>query len=65
MFEVIVGNIGTVYTGGSYDRAYQNFVTYAERSRDGNGRAAGELVLLLLDGHVVKEYDPGREEAER
>ena len=56
-YEVIVGNIGTVYRGTSFAAAQKNFATYREQSQSGYGRAAGESVTLMRDGEVIREFD--------
>jgi hypothetical protein len=56
-FEVIVGNIGTVYDGASRKDANTTFNVYVELSQRQTGRAAGENVTMLIDGDIVKEFD--------
>lgn len=56
MYEVIVGNIGTVYSGGSSIEANQIFLEYRKDSREGIGRAAGEDVTVMCDGEIKYEY---------
>ncbi len=56
MYQVIVGNIGTVYEGDDEFEAYATFQMYRIDSKYSRGRAAGESVTLLADGEVVKEY---------
>jgi hypothetical protein len=55
-FEVIVGNIGTVYSGGSRSEAMKKWTTYQLQSKAGYGRAGGEDVTLMADGEPIKEY---------
>lgn len=55
-YEVIVGNIGSVYSGDSKAEADHEFRAYATQSMDNRGRAGGEDVTLLVDGEVVKEH---------
>lgn len=57
-YAVIVGNIGTVHTGPSRERAEKEFTSYVRDSRRGYGRAAGEEVYLLKNGEPLREYDP-------
>lgn len=57
MFKVIVGNIGQVYHGESYDEALKTFEEYQGQSEIGYGRAAGEPVTMLDDDVIVKEHD--------
>lgn len=59
-YQVIVGNIGTVYDGTSYAQATRDFDHYAQQSRDGVGRAAFEEVTLLEDDEIIREHTGGR-----
>jgi hypothetical protein len=56
-YQVIVGNIGTVYSGAQRPEAYRQFRRYQETSGD-YGRALGETVTMMVDGEIVKEYRP-------
>lgn len=58
MWEVLVGNIGIVFTSEREDAARWQFTYYLRQSRSGTGRAAREPVTLLLDGDIVAEYEP-------
>ena len=53
--EVVVGNIGTVYTG-NYAEAEKAFREYRHQSVKRYGRAAGENVIWFRDGEIYKEY---------
>lgn len=64
MFDVIVGNVGLVYSGDHYDRAVEMFMHYAEQSQTHTGRAADQLVMLMKDGHCIRSYEPEMEETE-
>lgn len=55
-YQVIVGNIGTVYSGGNYRQASRKFTTYVEQSKERYGRAAGENVTFLCDGEIEREH---------
>lgn len=60
-YEVVVGNVGTVYSGGSLKKALAKFRAYVEESRAGHpdgsaGRASGEDVTLFRDGDIFKEH---------
>jgi hypothetical protein len=64
-FEVVVGNIGTVYTGTDEDEADHVYDEYVEQSQSGRGRAAGEDVTLFQDGEPTREWvGEGEERAE-
>lgn len=59
-FEVAVGNIGVVHSGGKRE-AQRVFREYREQSRTGYGRAAGESVTLLRvvtpgGADIVREF---------
>jgi hypothetical protein len=59
-YDVVVGNIGYVYSGTSLDEARHLFDNYVEHSKLAFGRAAGESVTLLADGEIVDEHDGDR-----
>ena len=54
---VTVGNVGTVYNGGSKLKAEKTYKEYVDISKSNHGRAGGEEVTLWRDGEPVKEYD--------
>ena len=56
-YEVIVGNIGIVYSGSSKPDALHKYYTYMAQSKQLSGRASGEDVTLMANGHPIKEYD--------
>lgn len=62
-FEVIVGNIGTVYSGNNYMQAQTKYSAYVKQSREEYGRAAGETVTLFHNGEIRSEYQGTRQEA--
>jgi hypothetical protein len=55
-YEVIVGNIGTVYGGVSKAAALKKYTTYVRQSKSESGRAGGEDVTLMSDGEPIKEH---------
>ncbi len=55
-YEVIVGNIGTVYSGSDESTARAQFEYYENDSRTGYGRAGGEDVTLLAGGEIIREH---------
>jgi hypothetical protein len=57
VYEVAVGNIGTVYSGTEKCLAAGQFDKYVSFSRDNIGRAAGEDVTLFCDGEVVEWHN--------
>jgi hypothetical protein len=56
VYEVIVGNIGTVYSGASKAEAEKTYRTYVQQSKAGYGRASGEDVTLMVDGEIAREH---------
>jgi len=56
-YQVIVGNIGTVYDGDDIIEAEENFKEYYNQSKDGYGRASGESVTLWVDGEPIKDNE--------
>jgi len=54
-YQVIVGNIGTVYAGDDLTEAKEYFKEYYEQSKDGYGRAGGESVTLMVDGEPIAD----------
>ena len=56
MYEIIVGNIGSVFYGTNGFEAYARFQAYCGLSKANYGRASGEDVILCRNGEIVKEY---------
>ena len=61
LYEVVVGNVGTVYRGDSHTDAKRVFAEYVSRSTSYVGRAAGESVTLIKDEEIEEEHTPGLE----
>jgi hypothetical protein len=55
-WEVVVGNIGSVYRGGRSDEAVSTYREYVKQSQSGRGRAGGEPVTLFRDGEIYREH---------
>ena len=55
-YQVIVGNIGTVYDGDSIRLAKLDFAAYVRLSKKSLGRASGEDVTLMDDCEPEMEY---------
>ena len=55
-YEVVVGNIGTVYSGANRNAARKVYAIYIQESRGKYGRASGEPVTLIQDGEIIAEY---------
>jgi hypothetical protein len=56
-FDVIVGNIGTVYSGNDSMEANRIFDVYKQLSKDGYGRAAFEPVTLMRNNEPWIEHE--------
>lgn len=57
-YEVIVGNIGTVYFGSNRELAEESYQVYAGLAESERGRTSGESVIFFVDGVAEKEVDP-------
>jgi hypothetical protein len=58
-YEVVVGNIGIVYSGFSLMQALEDFKRYVGYSKSGEGRCAYESVVMFQDGEITQEHiDP-------
>ena len=55
-WQVIVGNIGTVFDGTREAAARLEYKTYVIQSKSGNGRAGGESVTLMKNDEPVAEH---------
>lgn len=56
-YEVIVGNVGSVYHGESEKDADEMFESYVEASREMVGaRCFGEDVTLFADAEIEREH---------
>ena len=57
IFEVIVGNIGTVYSGNNYMQAVSKYSAYVKLALSITGRASGESVVLMKHGDILREHE--------
>ena len=55
-YQVIVGNIGTTYEGTDKVTAFETYKEYVQQSKTAHMRAAGESVVLLVNGEIEKEH---------
>jgi len=55
-YRVVVGNVGTVYSGFNRKEAEDAFNSYVEDSEENFGRAAGEDVALFEDDEIIAEH---------
>jgi len=58
-WEVIVGNIGSVYRGCDETYSRETFATYKQQSIDDYGRGGSEQVHLMEDDEMDSSYIPG------
>lgn len=56
MNQVIVGNIGTVYSGSNNKEAARVYKEYISQSKSNYGRAGGEDVTWMKNGEPHKEF---------
>jgi len=55
-YQVICGNIGTVYDGDNMIDANRDYGTYKRQSQSGVGRAGGETVTLFDNDEIKFEH---------
>lgn len=55
-YQVIVGNIGTVYEGSLPVTALGVYGEYKRQSKAGHGRAAGESVTILKNNEIWVDH---------
>lgn len=58
LYQVVVGNIGTVCDTDNLKEAREGFEFYKQDSIRGVGRAGGESVVLWAGGEPTREHDP-------
>lgn len=56
MFQVVVGNIGTVINTSDKAKAQHAFNEYVSQSKSGVGRAGGETITLFQDDEILMEH---------
>jgi hypothetical protein len=61
-YEVLCDNIGLVHQGDDLTEARQVYNQYVVKSKEGEGRAAGEDVTLLEDGEPIAHHLSGLED---
>lgn len=61
-FQVIVGNIGTVYDGSNFMVAQTCYTRYVKQSKLSGSRASGESVTLMHNNNIRSEYNPQLED---
>lgn len=55
LYQVIVGNIGTVVNTNDHTEASRAFHEYVRQANTGYGRAAGESVVFMRGDEVISE----------
>jgi hypothetical protein len=55
-YDVVVSNLGTVYSGGNPVLANKWYGEYVKQSKGGTGRVGGERVVLMVDGEITREH---------
>ena len=60
-FDVMVGNVGCVYSGDDFNAAGKAFCEYRDLSMQPGGRASLESVTMLADGEPRHEFEPERD----
>lgn len=55
-YEVVVGNVGTIYSGSSKKEATKRYNSAVKSSKLNSGRDAGESVTLFCDSDICKEH---------
>ncbi len=58
VWETIVGNIGTVYTGSNGFQARKLYGSYVAQSKAGYGRCGNESVVLMKNHDIHLEFLP-------
>lgn len=61
-YSVVVGNVGTVYTGTDRREALAEFEACKGASIGNVGRMAGESVTLFEDSDILREYQGNADE---
>lgn len=57
-YEVVVGNVGSVYKGNSKVKAHTDYIHYLDQSKSGRGRAGNQEVTMFKNGEPTQEYVP-------
>ena len=60
LHEVVVGNLGTVYSGADSLAAHKAYLGYVRASDAPYGRASGEGVTWLRDDDVYADHAPAQ-----
>lgn len=56
-YEVIVGNVGTVYDGPSKREAQKKFALYKKQSHVRGSRVFNEDIIILRNGDIYKDHE--------
>jgi hypothetical protein len=60
LYEVIVGNIGTVHTTANLQQARRIAARCVKQSKAGVGRAGGEDITIMGEDQILWEYNAPR-----
>ena len=64
-YQVIVGNVGTVYDGDNEAQALREYAECVKLSKESEvGRMSDEDVTLFVDNEPEKEYSPDEKDSE-
>ena len=63
-YEIVVGNIGSVGVYNNPVQANAVYWQYVRTSKETNGRASGENVVLFKDDEISKEYFGSKDKGE-
>lgn len=55
-YEVVVGNIGSVYLGSDEHVARATFQEYVRQSKESGRRASRESVWMFFEDELVREF---------
>jgi hypothetical protein len=56
-YQLIVGNVGTVYEGTNGFNAIKDYNQYVKLSKESTGRVSGESVTLIRNDEIYREYE--------
>jgi hypothetical protein len=57
-YDVVVGNIGTVFSGANKREALLVYSSYLKDSKSGTGNAGHEDVTLFANSEPIREHQP-------
>jgi hypothetical protein len=57
-YQIVVGNLGTVYSGNDISIAYADWRAYCDMVELPHGRSSGESVALFINDEIEQEFYP-------